>query len=63
MYQSSSTYFGKIALPWVNHSLKNICLALQKCRVEMQWKYNEARAAPARMRVNDSQIKKKDELS
>ena len=59
MYYSSNKYSGKIALPWVNQSLKSICLALQECTVEMQWKYNDVRAAPARMRVNDSQIKKR----
>ena len=41
------------------HYLKSICLALQNCTVEMQWKYNEASAAPARMRVNNSLIKKR----
>ena len=36
MYQASNTYVEKIAIPWVNHSVKSICLVLQKCMVEMQ---------------------------
>ena len=41
------------------HYLKSICLALQNCTVETQLKYNWATTAPARMRVNDSLIKKR----
>ena len=33
--------------------LNESCLVLQKFKLEMQWMYNEAKAAPARMRVKD----------